>query len=94
MYPQDGLTGLMFATQKDQPAIVEVLLDAKADPNITDKVCTCSSVSSCHLFMMYVYLQTTGWTALFFASKVGNVKIVRLLIAKGAQVNLKDKVTS
>ena len=92
MYPQDGLTGLMFATQKDQPAIVEVLLDAKADLNITDKVC--SSVSSCHLFMMYAYLQTTGWTALFFASKVGNVKIVRLLIAKGAQVNLKDKVTS
>ena len=92
MYPQDGLTGLMFATQKDQPAIVEVLLDAKADPNITDKVC--SSVSSCHLFMMYAYLKTTGWTALFFASKVGNVKIVRLLIAKGAQVNLKDKVTS
>ena len=28
----------MLATQKDQPAIVEALLDAKADPNITDKV--------------------------------------------------------
>ena len=42
----------MFATQKDQPAIVEVLLDAKADPNITDKVC--SFVNSNHLkFMVY-----------------------------------------
>ena len=40
VYPQDGLTGLMLATQKDQPAIVEALLDAKADPDITDKVCT------------------------------------------------------
>ena len=44
--------------------------------------------------MYTVYLQTTGWTALFFASKEGNVKIVRLLIDKGAQVNLKDKVAS
>ena len=45
--------------------------------------------------MVYtVYLQTTGWTALFFAAKLGNLKIVQLLIAKGAQVNLKDKVTS
>ena len=44
--------------------------------------------------MYIVYLQTTGWTALFFAAKEGSVKIVRLLIAKGAQVHLKDKVSS
>jgi ankyrin repeat protein len=44
--------------------------------------------------MYTVYLQTTGWTALFLASKKGNVKIVRLLIARGAQVNLLDKVSN
>ena len=48
MWPQEGLSGLMLATEKDESAIVEALLDAKADPNITDKVC--SSVSTNHLY--------------------------------------------
>ena len=48
MWPQEGLSRLMLATEKDEPAIVEALLNAKADPNITDKVCT--SVSTNHLY--------------------------------------------
>lgn len=35
---QEGLTSLMLATQKDRGDIVEVLLDANADPNITENV--------------------------------------------------------
>ena len=37
----------MLSAEKDEPAIVEALLDAKADSNITDKVW--SSVSTNHL---------------------------------------------
>ena len=37
----------MLSAEKDEPVIVEALLDAKADPNITDKVW--SSVSTNHL---------------------------------------------
>ena len=44
--------------------------------------------------MYTVYLQTTGWSALFFASKNGNLKIAQLLTASGAQVNLLDKVSN
>ena len=35
---QDGYTSLMLATQRGHVDIVKALLDAKADPNITDKV--------------------------------------------------------
>ena len=38
MYPQEGLSGLMLSAEKEEPVIVEALLDAKADPNITDEV--------------------------------------------------------
>ena len=41
-----------------------------------------------------MHVQASGWTALFIASKEGNVKIVQLLITRGASVDLKDKVIS
>ena len=37
-------------------------------------------------------VQTTGWSALFFVAKEGNVEVARLLIGGGANVELKDKV--
>ena len=42
---------------------------------------------------MYICIQASGWTALFIASKVGNVDIVQLLISRSASLDLKDKVT-
>ena len=35
---QEGLTPLILATEKGHSEIVTALMDAKADPNITDKV--------------------------------------------------------
>ena len=35
---QAGLTALMLATQRSHARIVQMLLDGKADPNITDEV--------------------------------------------------------
>ena len=37
-------------------------------------------------------LQSTGWTALFFGAKDGDLDLIRLLIQGGANVELKDKV--
>ena len=76
--------------------MVKSLLDGKTNPNITDKVITASfsfeliATYSAHVSMVCV--QTTGWSALFFAAKQGNVKIARLLVEKSAIVELKDKV--
>ena len=38
-------------------------------------------------------LQNSGWSALFFSSQGGHLKIAELLIAAGAVVDRKDKVT-
>ena len=35
---QEGLTSLMLATNNGHAEVVKELLDAKADPNLTDKV--------------------------------------------------------
>ena len=45
-----------------------------------------------HVLLLIVCVQTTGWSALFFAAKEGNVEIARLLVGGGANVELKDKV--
>ena len=37
-------------------------------------------------------MQATGRSALFMASEQGNLKIVKLLVKGGADVDLKDKV--
>ena len=42
----------MLATKKEHLAIVEMLQDAKADPNITDRVCTSGSINHLHGLLM------------------------------------------
>ena len=42
---------------------------------------------------LHVIMQNTSWSAIFFASKEGNLKTVQELLAHGASVNLKDEVT-
>ena len=41
----------------------------------------------------FTSLQTIGWTALHFAAKSGNFLIIKLLLTKGADTELRDKVT-
>ena len=45
-----------------------------------------------HVLPLIVCVQTTGWSALFFAAKEANLEIAILLIEGGANVELKDKV--
>lgn len=42
--------------------------------------------------MIFLSLQSTGWTALFFAAKQGNMEIARLMVIHGANLDIKDKV--
>ena len=41
---------------------------------------------------MHLSLQD-GWTALMMASKAGHMKCIKVLLDKGAEVNLQDKVS-
>ena len=84
----------MLAAQNGHTSVIKALLDAKANPNITDKVRVYSSnVWLRNLAANCICIQTAGWSALFFAAKLGNLTIVQLLIARGAKVDLRDKVT-
>ena len=94
---QEGLTALILATQKGRSDIITVLMDANADPNITDKVGSVitewlHTTSVLLFFFLAVDIQTYGWSAVFFAAKMGNLKVVQQLISRGATVDLKDKV--
>ena len=80
----------MLATQCGHKEVIQSLLEKKANPNITDKVGLCL-----HVWIMYhcsLCVQTTGRSAIFFAVEDGNVKIAKLLVSGGADVDLKDKV--
>ena len=44
---QDGLTALIVATQNSHTDVIAALVDAKADPNIIEKVCVIIS----HLYI-------------------------------------------
>ena len=87
---QEVLTALMLATQRGHKEVVKVLLEKKANPNITDVVGLCL-----HVWVIYycsLCVQTTGWTALHFAAKQDSVEISQMLVEGGADVEIKDKV--
>ena len=88
---QNRLTALMLATLHGHKEVVKTLVEKKADLNLTDMVGLCL-----HVWIMYhcsLCVQNTGWTALYFAAKVGDVETLRILLEGGANVEIKDKVS-
>ena len=84
----------MLATKNGHTDVVKALLETKADPNLREKVRV--QCAWFHGLAHHVYtheLQNTGWSALFFTVQEGYLKIAELLIAAGAVVDKKDKVT-
>ena len=45
-----------------------------------------------HVLLLILCVQTSSWTAIFFAVKKGDTEIVRQLIGGGARLDIKDKV--
>ena len=41
---------------------------------------------------MYIFVQTTGQSAIFFAAKVGHLRVVQFLLAYGAHCDVMDWV--
>ena len=94
---QDGRTGLMEASYRGYTEIVKVLAEAKADPNITDKVkhhytnyCYCIvqiRSGSC------ISLQD-GNTALILAASEDRTTIVKILVEHGADIDIINNVSA
>lgn len=75
---REGWTALLLAADEpDRVSVMRTLLDRGADVNAK---CNCSGY------------EHGGWTALMIASRNGSSEIVRMLIAKHADVNLKNNL--
>ena len=55
-------------------------------------MCTDKLLFVIFLLMVSMVMTQNGMTALYFASQEGHVRVVRLLLEKGAAVNICNKV--
>jgi ankyrin repeat protein len=76
-------TALMWAAAEGHIDVVDLLLEAGADPNRQAHV---TSLSQRH----NADHPTGGFTALMYAARSGNEALVRRLVTRGANVNLKN----
>jgi ankyrin repeat protein len=76
-------TALMWAAAEGHIDVVDLLLEAGADPNRQGHVTTLTDRHNADH-------PTGGFTALMFAARRGDDALVRRLVARGANVNLKN----
>jgi ankyrin repeat protein len=76
-------TALMWAAAEGHLDVVDVLIEAGADPNLQGHV---TSLTKRH----NADHPTGGFTALMYAARSGNEALVRRLVARGADVNVKN----
>jgi len=76
-------TALMWAAAEGHIDVVDVLIEAGADANRQGHITTLTDRNNADH-------PTGGFTALMFAARAGNDALVRRLVAKGANVNLKN----
>jgi ankyrin repeat protein len=76
-------TALMWAAAEGHIDVVDVLIEAGADPNLQGHVTTLTKRHNADH-------PTGGFTALMYAARSGNEALVRRLVARGANVNVKN----
>ena len=81
---QYGSTGLMRASAGGYTETVSVLLEAKADPNITDEV----KLHYSHCLIIWCIMLQYGDTALHYAAARGKIEIINQLVKHGAAVDI------
>jgi ankyrin repeat protein len=76
-------TALMWAAAEGHIDVVDLLIEAGADPNRQGHVTTLTERHNADH-------PTGGFTALMFAARAGNETLVRRLLTRGANINLKN----
>ena len=89
---QEGWTGLMTASFGGYIDTVRVLLEAKADPNITNEVKLHYTVATVWAIVTWCIMLQDGVTALHRAAVWGHAHVVKLLVDYGAAVDIRSKV--
>ena len=97
---QYGRTALMWASYRGHTEVVKVLVEAKADLNITDQVNLIINYlltltidvyhDYCFIFISLQY----GHTALIDAVTSGHTSIVNILVDHGAATDIRNEVTA
>ena len=86
-----GMTALVLAAYEGHEQVLNALLNAGANPDITDYVCTCHAINSS--INWYNNIQN-GDTALMKASKRDHANIVRTLMERNVSSNVMNKVNN
>ena len=84
----------MEASYRGFTEIVKVLAEAKADPNITDKV----KLHYTHYCIVQIRSRSCislqhGYTALIIAASEGHTDVVKILVEHGSDMDIKNKVS-
>ena len=80
----------MVAADKGYQNIVEALLEGDVDVNYKHQVSYIlyPNISDYCMHVFIMYMQETGWPAIFFAAKNGRVSILKMLLERGAVTKL------
>ena len=78
----------MVAADKGYQNVVEALLEGGVDVNYKHQVSGIFVTHNCHNDTYIMYMQATGWPAIFFATKNGRVSILKKLLERGAMTEL------
>ena len=93
---QDGHTPVYWASYNGHTDVVQMLLQNKADPNISNKVSRVlvnSTLQCCIIPIMSIYSHMqNGRTPVYWASLLTHTDVVQILLENNADPNISDKV--
>ena len=90
-FVQEGMSALMLVCERGHISLVLTVLDSGAEINFQQKVIIGNKLYYYKINIL-ISMQTTGQSAVYLAAKFGHVRVVRFLLAYGADPELMDWV--
>ena len=89
---QGGLSALMMCCEEGNSEMAKLLLQSQATPNLQQSVESYSPTNN-YYTLLPLTCQSTGYTALMFASKGGHLDTVKVLREHGADPLIRNAVS-